>query len=100
MGHYNSVDDFIGSLDLLEPPEELNNLLQALWFDAKGDWDSAHELAQAIYTPQGAWVHAYLHRKEGDMDNAKYWYGKAGKKIPDFSLQDEWHKILEDFLEK
>jgi hypothetical protein len=99
MAYYNSVDDFIESLDFSHPPEELNNLLQALWFDAKGDWESAHELAQAVYTPQGAWVHAYLHRKEGDHENAKYWYGKAGKKVPDIPLGEEWRKILEDFLE-
>ncbi|NJK85283.1 MAG: hypothetical protein HC906_04270 [Bacteroidales bacterium] len=98
MSRYDSIDEFIDSLNLSEPPEELNNLLQALWFDAKGDWESAHDLAQAVYTPEGAWVHAYLHRKEGDKDNAAYWYGKALRKFPEYSFEEEWRKMVDEFL--
>lgn len=93
-----SIDDFIDTLQNSNPPEELNQLLQALWFDAKGDWDSAHDLAQSVYTKEGAWVHAYLHRKEGNNENANHWYSKAGRKIPDISLKNEWRQMLEEFL--
>ncbi|MFM9838128.1 MAG: hypothetical protein ACKVOQ_07675 [Cyclobacteriaceae bacterium] len=66
----------------LKNPSSRSALLVALWHDAQGDWHKAHEFAQDIETPDGAWVHAYLHRKEGDTSNANYWYRQAGKKIP------------------
>lgn len=67
--------------------------LLALWFDAKGDWHGAHETAQADETPDGAWVHAYLHRKEGDTGNAGYWYRRAGKPAASGDLDAEWEHI-------
>jgi hypothetical protein len=94
-----TLEDFKETLSFPEPPEEMNNLLQALWFDAKGDWETAHELVQSVYTHEGAWVHGYLHRKEGDMDNAAHWYGKAGKAIPKNSFEEEWLSILDEFLD-
>jgi|SRR6187402_296619 len=75
-------------------------LLQALWQDAHGDWQSAHELAQEIETPTGAWVHAYLHRKEGDEFNATYWYRRAGQPVGTASLGEEWDAIVTELLRK
>ena len=75
-------------------PDGLPPLLAALWWDAQDDWDRAHEFAQTVETPQGAWVHAYLHRKEGDMGNAEYWYRKAGRRPPLASLDQEWAEIV------
>ncbi|CAH0157335.1 hypothetical protein [Roseomonas sp. CECT 9278] len=68
-------------------------LLAALWWDARGDWARAHEVAQSVDTAEGAWVHAYLHRKEGDLPNADYWYRRAGKHRPAATLDAEWAEI-------
>ena len=69
-----TVDDFRKSLNATEPPPGLTLALAGLWWDAKGDWTRAHESAQQDEGPEGSWVHAYLHRKEGDQGNAAYWY--------------------------
>ena len=69
---------------------EMNVYQQALQLDSEGDWQEAHELVQDLSTKEAAWVHAYLHRKEGDEFNAGYWYRKAGKITPALSLQEEW----------
>lgn len=74
-------------------PDDLPVLLQALLLDAAGDWNSAHSIAQKDLTPTGSWVHAYLHRKEGDLGNASYWYRGAGKQMPTLSLEEEWEYI-------
>lgn len=76
-----TVDDFRQSLTAAKPPAELTFALAGLWWDAKGDWSRAHESAQQDEGPGGSWVHAYLHRKEGDQDNAAYWYRRAGKPV-------------------
>jgi hypothetical protein len=68
-------------------------LVRALWHDAAGDWDAAHRIAQDVDTSDGAWVHAYLHRKEGDVGNAGYWYRRAGRPAAAGSLDDEWRAI-------
>ena len=81
-----------------QPPAGLNNLLTALWYDGKDDWHRAHEIAQDIETSAGSWVHAYLHRKEGDNANAMYWYRKAGKPMPQEGLREEWENIVAAFL--
>lgn len=65
-------------------------LLHALWHDAHGDWERAHSISQDIESPDAAWVHAYLHRKEGDLSNSGYWYGRAGRPVFTDSLQAEW----------
>jgi hypothetical protein len=65
-------------------------LLHALWHDAHGDWNRAHAIAQDIDSPDAAWVHAYLHRKEGDTSNADYWYRRAGQATFSGSLHAEW----------
>ncbi len=95
-----TIAEFKSSLENNEPPESLNPLLKALWFDAKGDWKRAHETAQNIYTKEGSLIHAYLHRKEGDLSNASYWYSRAGRTMPDISLQKETEYILNELVNK
>jgi hypothetical protein len=73
-------------------------LLLALWHDARGEWDKAHALAQDVDDASGAWVHAYLHRKEGDLSNAGYWYRRAGQGVATDSLEEEWSRIATSLL--
>jgi len=82
------------------PPPGLSLALIALWWDAKGDWNRAHETAGKDKGTAGAWVHAYLHRKEGDASNADYWYGQAGKRRPQITLQEEWQEIVDALLQR
>lgn len=72
--------------------------LQALWRDARGQWDEAHELAQRANSREGDWVHAYLHRKEGDASNAAYWYGRARQPVFRGSLEEEWRQLAAALL--
>jgi hypothetical protein len=90
---------FKDSLSAPAPPAGLRRTLVALWHDAKGDWEAAHQIAQKIDDETGAWVHAYLHRKEGDLDNAAYWYRRAGKKLSQDTLDEEWDLIATALLE-
>lgn len=85
--------EFKDSLKNSKLPHTLSPCLQALWYDGKGDWDRAHKTIQDIDDRTAAWVHAYLHRKEGDIWNADYWYARAGKKRPSFSPEEEWEYI-------
>ena len=80
------------------PPAGLGAPLQALWWAAKGDWDKAHTIVMNDESVEAAWVHAYLHRKEGDRDNAAYWYRRAGKPVCREPLDAEWRGIAEDLL--
>ena len=90
---------FRQSTTLAAPPEGLSFALQALWWDAKGDWDKAHRSAQKVEDdPAGQWVHAYLHRKQGDLDNAGYWYRQAGKPVASDPLSREWATITKALL--
>ncbi len=91
-------DDFIKSTANSLPPAALDTCLISLWFDAKGDWQKAHTLIDSIAEKNAYWVHAYLHRKEGDLWNADYWYTKAGKKRPAVSLDEEWEMIAKHLL--
>jgi hypothetical protein len=91
--------EFKDSLRNTQPPAGLNNLLQALWYDAKGDWNAAHQIAQETSTREGSWIHAFLHRKEGDLSNASYWYHQAGEVMPSNPLEEEWGSIVRKFLE-
>jgi hypothetical protein len=86
------------SISATQPPPGLAMALQALWWDAKGDWQKAHECAQAEDDASGAWVHAYLHRKEGDLANAAYWYRRAEKPVASASLDAEWEAIARALL--
>lgn len=89
---------FKNSLAEPAPRAGLSLVLQALWWDAKGDWDKAHECAQAQDDKEGAHVHAYLHRKEGDPSNADYWYRRAGKKAFVGGLAEEWEELARSLL--
>jgi hypothetical protein len=89
---------FVESLADKNPPEGLPPLVLALWWDAQGNWDRAHEIAQDIESPDGAWVHAYLHRKEGNIANAGYWYSRAGKPSSQVPLPIEWNEIAQRLL--
>jgi hypothetical protein len=93
-----TIEEFRESLRAAEPPYGLSAALAGLWWDAKGDWTRAHESAQQDEGPAGAWVHAYLHRKEGDISNAGYWYGRARKSPAKGSLDEEWAEIAEALL--
>ncbi len=88
------IETFKASLEDEAPPGGLNQALRALWYDAKGDWDEAHRQAQAQKDETGAWVHAYLHRVEGDEANAGYWYGRANKPHSSAPLKDEWRALV------
>jgi phage major head subunit gpT-like protein len=90
---------FKKSLSDPQPPSLLSDALKALWYDGKGDWDKAHDIAQEVPGTTGAIIHAYLHRKEGDIYNAQYWYRHAGKHLPSLSLEDEWMELVERFLD-
>jgi hypothetical protein len=79
-------------------PEELPLHVQALWYDAKGNWKGAHDLIDQLGDKDSARVHAYLHRKEGDIWNADYWYRRAGSKRPDLALEKEWEALVHLFL--
>ncbi|HEX6496211.1 MAG TPA: hypothetical protein VF018_12050 [Acidobacteriaceae bacterium] len=88
-----TLDQLRASLQQPRPPAELPSLLAALWWEAKGDWSQAHEIAQAVDSADAAWVHAYLHRKEGDTSNAAYWYNRAHQPRCALSLDAEWEQI-------
>jgi hypothetical protein len=90
-----NLDEF-KALDL--PLADFSPELKALWYDGKGDWKSAHDLVDHLSGKNAARVHAYLHRKEGDLWNADYWYGKAGEKRPLLSLDKEWRELVLRFL--
>jgi hypothetical protein len=89
-----NVSSFKESLSGNEPPKNLSVYLNALWYDAKGEWDKAHKLIQDVDDKNASWIHAYLHRKEGDTGNADYWYGRAGKIQSPVSLEREWEEIV------
>ena len=93
-----TIEQFRDSLEYDAPPSDLGSALAGLWWDAKGDWTRAHESAQQDEGPAGAWVHAYLHRKEGDNSNAAYWYGRAAKAPARLSLEQEWSEIAQTLL--
>ena len=81
-----------------EQVPRLSTWLEALWYDAKGNWDKAHTVIQDLTDDNAAWIHAYLHRKEGDIFNAGYWYRKAAKTMPEISLEQEWEVIVKTLL--
>lgn len=87
--------EFEDTLNLVNAPQEWPEGLKALWYDAKGDWESSHDIAQEMHNTLGSWIHAYLHRKEGDRFNAGYWYRLAKKDYPNLTLDGELKNIVE-----
>lgn len=94
------IEEYLKYKDKGLAPDDVPPLLRALLLDAAGDWDGAHRIAQADSSSDGSWVHAYLHRKEGDLGNASYWYRSAGRSMPKISLDEEWEYIAMDLLKK
>lgn len=92
-----TLDAFLQSLSTAEPPA-LTPPLRALWFNAKGDWNAAHKCVDDKSDQESMWVHAYLHRKEGDLSNAAYWYRRAGREPCSGALDQEWREIAEALL--
>ncbi|HUZ58566.1 MAG TPA: hypothetical protein VMU83_07280 [Hanamia sp.] len=90
MNLYSFKKSLSGSI----PPQNLSVHLKALWFEGKGEWDKAHQLIQDVDDSNASWIHAFLHRKEGDVSNADYWYRRAEKKRPAVSLEKEWEEIV------
>ena len=91
-----TLEEFKATLATASPPNV--PLLRALWHDANSNWNEAHRIAQEIEDKAGAWVHAYLHRKEGDLGNAAYWYRQAGQPVATDSLENEWNRIATALL--
>jgi hypothetical protein len=93
-----SVEEFRQSLTESQPPAQVSKPLLALWHEAKGEWGRAHDVLQHDDSADGAWVHAYLHRVEGDAGNAAYWYRRAGKPVAQNALADEWSALVSAML--
>ncbi|HEY9001964.1 MAG TPA: hypothetical protein VIM89_11470 [Mucilaginibacter sp.] len=93
-----TLTEFKESLDLEQPASGLSAQLTSLWYDGKGDWNKAHARVDQLTDRASAWVHAYLHRKEGDIWNADYWYNRAGQTRPNLSLEEEWEQLVSHFL--
>jgi len=92
------MGEFRDSVSGSEPPKGLTTPLEALWWDAKGDWARAHGLVDELETAEGMAVHAYLHRKEGVAWNADYWYRRAGRRFHRATLEEEWAALVEGLL--
>ena len=91
-------DAFRDSLAGDRPPREARPALQVLWWASKGDWDRAHEIAQEMPGPDGAWLHGHLHREEGDLPNARYWYRRARREVPEGTVEEERAELLAHFI--
>ena len=98
-GNPNSREAFLAALNGDFPPRAWGDPFRALWWDARGDWEASHEIAQELPTSWGAWMHAYLHRKEGDLWNAGYWYRRAGVGERRDSLKEEFDALLGALLD-
>ena len=95
-----TLAEFKATLQQETPPAGLSTALEALWQAGKGDWQTSHQITQAEGNPDVDWVHAYLHREEGDLNNAGYWYRRAGKPVSTQSLAEEWDAIAAELLGK
>ena len=91
-------EEYLASVENEQPPSNLSETLTSLWWDKKGNWDRAHSIAQEIATNQGSAVHAYLHRREGVLWNADYWYSRAGRTRPEIPLEVEWKQLVDEML--
>jgi hypothetical protein len=95
-----TVDELLATIADAEPPRGISPLVRALWLEARGDWNGAHQIAQDDDGRDGAWIHAYLHRKEGDAGNAAYWYRQAAKPVERGALEEEWRRIAAALLSR
>jgi hypothetical protein len=96
----STAAQFQNSLSDERPMEDLSAPLQALWWARKGDWQRAHKIVMADESKEAARVHAYLHRAEGDLPNARYWYRRAGHEPEKGALEAEWADLAKDFLSR
>lgn len=93
-----TYEEFITLTDDPAAGDSLEPRLRSLWYDKRGNWDEAHTIAQGIHTEQGSAIHAYLHREEGDLGNAGYWYSRAGRQMPKTGLDEEWQRLTREML--
>jgi len=93
-----TYEEFRASISQSDPPKGLTKVQQALWEDGRGNWERAHELVQDDASTEAEWVHAYLHRKEGDLSNASYWYRRCGRPVCTDALEKEWERIVRAVL--
>jgi len=93
-----TLDEFKRSLSGSAPPSAQRDVIRALWHAGRDEWTQAHEIAQSVDDADGSWVHAHLHRQEGDLANASYWYSRAGKSGKHLSLEEEWEEIVTELL--
>jgi hypothetical protein len=89
-----SLEEFRSSLSLTEPPAAFSLHERALWFAGKGNWEEAHEIVQEMNDRFSSRIHAFLHRQEGDISNAGYWYSKAGDVLPTLTMNAEWEDLV------
>ncbi len=94
-----TAEEFRQSAHTASPPPGLTAPLEALWWDAKGDWARAHGMVDELETPEAMAVHAHLHRKEGAQSNADYWYVRAGRRFHRLALEDEWQALAQGLLQ-
>ncbi|MFI5155727.1 MAG: hypothetical protein ACHQEM_06055 [Chitinophagales bacterium] len=94
-----TLDEFKNSLSGDEPPAGFSAHAKALWFAGKGDWEKAHDIVQDLPDPMASRIHAFLHRQEGDLSNASYWYSKSGAQMPSLNLDQEWEELASHNLE-
>jgi hypothetical protein len=95
-----TADELLAAVHNGAPPRDLAPLLRALCFEAGGDWETAHQIAQSDGSRDAAWIHAYLHRREGDLANAAYWYRRAGRPVERGGLEEEWRTIAATLLNR
>lgn len=95
-----TITEFQATLSGPAPPTNIDELLTALWHDARQDWEQAHKIVQNIESSDAALIHAYLHRKEGDIGNARYWYSRAECSPSTLSLEKEWEPIVRELLQR
>ncbi len=95
MSRPKTYRDFQETLTSVHPPTDWPDALKALWYDAQGNWEASHDIAQDMHNTMGSWIHAYLHRKEGDEFNAGYWYRRAQKPFPKVDLETELKNLVE-----
>ena len=93
-----TVQEFKSTLSSSTPPEDISQNLLALWYDANDNWSKAHDIVQITSGYEGDWIHAYLHRKEGDLSNASYWYSRIGHTRPNMPLEEEWEELASHLL--